>query len=557
MMHGSDPARVQPSVRGGNRGPRLAHLAAACLLGMAAWQGPAALGDDLVDRANAQYQGIPEDKRSDLILLPALVGLEPPPAVLMGFRLASPRDSASERIAMLLPNDAEAWGEVEAWAMAPSQRAALEALQRATTDDDSGQRMAFGQPYGIEAVSNLDLIRAGLYTELGDPPLLAAARFNLIDANAPGLAPLDRLVALGHVEATRLAGEGKMDEAIDVLLRLVYLGRQFAERGFVVEVDWGLRRMISGLQRVRDVAYVDFNGSKVLGESDLIALVKRLDDQAGFMRFDRLGFPQADRYAAEQVVAQVFIERGGPNPQFAQTMAHLGSSQLPLRLFSEEAKWRNVASSHDNWFDTTEALDRVAKDWSSRWSLSQFDKRMNEPFAYDSLNPQQDAVLLAVFHRDADDLFGDRQMLKAEAVGARTALGVLAYTARHRVFPPKLASIRPRYVQELEADPYNPNRANGAKPPLEFFVPIRDQEFGPREDPRPHTINVVVLSGRNFDIDVGSDQFILYSVGPDGAKNWVKNVREDARDLYQGDYLIWPPTISLQRQNLREVGELK
>jgi hypothetical protein len=537
---------------------RLGRLAAAGAVGAAVWAGPVAIADDKVDQANAQYGSIPQNKRSDLVLLPALAGIQPPPAILFSAHVVSPRDSASERAAMLLPAGSAAWSEVEAWAMAPSQRAALEALKGATTDDKSGQRMAFGQSYGIEAVaSNLDLVKAGLYTELGDPPMLAGAKFQLIDPTTPGLSPLDRLVALGHVEATRLAAAGKIDESIDVVLRLVYLGRQFADRAFVVEADWGLRRMISGLQRVRDIAYTDFNSKKLLDEAKLTDLVKGLDDQAGFMRIDRLNFPMGDRFAAEQVVAQVFVERGGPNDQFAQTMSHLGATQFPLRLFSEQAKWQNVSASHHNWFDTTETLDRVAKDWASRWALSQFDKRMKEPFAYEALNAAQDAVLLAVFNRNTKDLFGDRQMLQSEAVGTRAALALVAYTAKNRQFPPLLSSIRPRYLPELEADPYNPNRDRGAKPPMEYFVPIRDQTFEARQDPHPHRMNVVVLSGRNFDIAVDQTQFVLYSVGPDGAKNWAKNVREDARDLFQGDYLIWPPTISLQRQNLEETGELK
>jgi hypothetical protein len=558
MMQVSVPAHVRPSVGGSvlewaRRRGRILVIGALAVLAVA---GPTARADDKVDQANAQYRGIPKPKRSDLILLPALAAVQAPPAALLSASLTSPRDSASEREAMRLPAGAQGWTEVEAWAMAPSQRAALDALKAATTDDDSGQRMAFGQPYGIEGVP-LDLVRAGLYTELGDPPMLAGSRFQLIDPNTPGLSPMDRLVALGHVEATRLAAAGNVQEAMDVLLRLLYIGRQFADRAFVAEVDWGLRRMISALQRVRDVAYTDSRGAHVLDEEKLMALVKRLDDKSGFLRTDRLVFPNGDRYAAEQVVARVFQERGGPNDQFAQTMAHLGATQFPLRLFSEEAKWQNVAAVHHNWFDTIEALDRVASDWSSRWNLSPFDTRMSEPHAFETLSSQQDAVLLAVFNRNTRELFGDRQMLQAEAVGTRMSLGVLAYTAKNRVFPPQLSSIRPQYVKELEADPYNPSRDRGAKPPLEYFVPIRDQKFDPREDPYPHTINVIVLSGRNFDISIGQDQFILYSVGPDGVKNWASVVREDARDLYQGDYLIWPPTISLERQHKQDAGEIR
>lgn len=558
MRHGSGQASVRFSVGGWFGAGLLGRLAVAGAVAAAVWTGPAAVADDKVDQVNALYQGIPQNKRSDLILLPALIGIQPPPAILTSYRLASSRDSASERIAMLVPAGSEHWAELEAWAMAPTQRAALDALKAATADDKSGQYMAFGQPYGIDAVSSsLDLVKANLYTELGDPPILAAAKFQLIDPTTPGLAPMDRLVALGHIEATRLAAAGKMDESIEVVASLVHVGRQFAGRAFVVEADWGLRRMISGLQRIRDIAYTDFNGKKLLDDVKLAAMVRRLDDQAALLRSGRLTFPQGDRFAAEQVVSLVFIERGGPNAQFASTMAHLGATQFPLRLFSEQAKWQNVAASHHNWFDTTEALNRVANDWTSRWGLSPFDKRMSEPFAYESLNGQQDAVLLAVFNRNTKELYGDRQMLQTEAVGTRAALAVLAFTAKNKQFPPLLASLRPRFLPELDADPYNPNREHGAIPPLEYFVPIRDQTFGPREDPKPHRINVVVLSGKNFDVAIDQTQFVLYSVGPDGVRSWAKNVREDARDFYPGDYLIWPPTISLQRQHLLETGDIK
>ena len=60
--------------------------------------------------------------------------------------------------------------------------------------------MAFGQLYGVEGV-DIEMIAAGLYTDLGDPPTLAGARIGYMPM-------LDRLAILVNVEATRLAAEG-------------------------------------------------------------------------------------------------------------------------------------------------------------------------------------------------------------------------------------------------------------------------------------------------------------------------------------------------------------
>lgn len=499
-----------------------------------------AMGDEHIDRANAEFAKVSRDKRSDLVLLPALAALTSPPGAV---------DTALK--AALLPAGASAWAEAAAWADAPTQRAALEALDKVTTDDNSGLFWEFAQPYGIEGIE-MAAIQSGLYTELGDPPTLAAARIGYMKS-------MDALVCLVHVEATKRASAGDVAGAVDVLVDLVYLGRQMADRGFFRESDWGLVAMIDGFRRLRDVVYQDFrSGKPVMTAETVKELIDHLDNRAGFLRIDRIRFPRADRFAGDQLISMVMTERGGPNEAFAGTMARLAAGTRPLRLFSEVAKWDQVAGAHADWFDTTARMKNTHDDWAARWALVPFDPRLKETYEFTKLDARRDAIVMAVLDGRTPNLFADREMLRTELVGTRTSLAVLGMFYKSRSFPPLVSSVRPTFLATLEADPYNPDRANGRMPPMEFFVPIRDTrgQFGPREDPRPHVINVVVLDGNNFDVGIGDDQFILYSVGPDGAKNWARNVREDARVLFPGDYLIWPPTVSLYRQHQVESGRL-
>lgn len=516
-------------------------LAAALVLALCL---PAAVrADEYIDQVNQMYSPIRQHKRSDLVLLPVVAKMEPPPSSV----------STVEK-AMLLPAGSSGWSAAEAWANAEPQRAVLAALHRVVEIEDPVEAMAFGQPYGADAVATsaegVALIRAELYTDLGDPPMLAGARFLYLDA-------LNNVASLAHVEATRLAAEGKPDAAIGVLIDWLFFTRQIADRQFFDEVRWANRMMVRALDRVRDVAYVDFRyGSKSLTPAQISAILERLRNEGGYLRLDRLLFPMGNKAAAEQVVAHTFVPRSGPNPTFGQTMARLAATQRPLRLFAEAARWDQVAAVHGNWFDTSERLNRVYDDMAARWPLDPFDRRNELLTDYEKLNKTRFAVLATTIP-DMKVLFNDRQVIQTQLVGTKCALGIVAFYYGAKNFPPDIASIRPRFVKVIEADPFNRDRANGKEPPLEYFVPIRDQRFGPRETPQPHRINVATNMADNFQVQVGDDQFVLYSVGPDGAKAWAVDVSGEPVKNAIGDLLLWPPVTSLVRQRLVETGTLK
>jgi hypothetical protein len=501
---------------------------------------PQALADDYVNRANALYNNIRQANRSDLMLLPAVARMEKPPAAV-----------ADPDKAMLLPANSSAWEAVRAWATSQPQQDVLEALSKAAHSESRLELKGFGQPYGADAVASgpegIALIRAELYTELGDPPMLSGSRFLYLNG-------LEQVAVLVHVEATRRAADGDITGAIQIMTEWLLFARQIADREFYREARWGLRQMTAALERIRDIAYQDFRDQRAFKLEDVMNTLQGFQADHVDLRADRLSFPRADKIGADQVLALTFEPRRGPNPQFSATMARLSSHERPLRLFAEAAAWDQYAKIHADYFETKERLDKVYNDWASRWPLDSLDTRQTLKTDWENTPRNRFAMVFAVFD-DMHNLLNDRQVVRAHVAGMRTSLGILGFFYRNGNFPPDVTSIRPTFIRTLDPDPFHRSRT---RPPLEYFVPIRDQRFGPREEPRPHTLNVVTREGQyNFQVRLGSDQFILYSVGPDGQKDWATIISDEPAKDAMGDLLLWPPTLSLLRQRLIETRTLR
>jgi hypothetical protein len=526
---------------------RILHSAIVVTAFVAAPAAPAR-ADDYVDRANQLYATIRPQKRSDLVLLPLVAKMDPPP-----------RAADTPQKAMLLPAGSASWSAAQNWAKAQNQQAVLKALAQITAEENPVEAMAFGQPYGVDALAGtsdgIALIRAGLYTELGDPPMLAAARFLYLPA-------LDRVACLVHVEATRLAADGQPADALKLLCDWLYFSRQMIDREMFQEARWGMESFLAVLERIRDVAYEDSRSAAAKLTPDHLAVTQqRLREEGGYLRLDRNQLPRGNRIAAEQVVARTFVARNGPDrATFAPTLARLGSTEHPLRIFSESARWDTMAALSADAADTSDQLTRVCDDWESRWQLSPFDPLLAVPSAYERMNKARYAAIAASLP-DMGELFTLRQVMETQLVGTRNALGLVAFRINNRNLPLNLSALRPQYVKDIGSDPFNPvGRDRGGKPPLEYFVPIRDTKarFGPRDTPRPHEINVFTPGGEvNFQARVGEDQFVLYSVGPNGKKEWADNATGVPVKDSIGDLLLWPPVISLYRAELVSRGLLK
>lgn len=487
--------------------------------------------DEFVDKLNKGFAEFRADARSEPVLLPLLAKLQPPP----------PSVQTVEAAVMIAP-DAPGWTDAESWSRGAPQVEALEAVSRLYRVTDPKKLPVFAQPYGSAGVS-AELLKAGMYTDLGEGGMLGGARFLYLQG-------LSRLEILVHVEAMRRTEAGEVMSAMNLLADFGLLARTIADRQFYKEVRWAMNAMALAVERIRDVAYLDFRGKKALSSEALTgmpAFIERLQPGRGVLEPDRLRLPGGERIAAEQAIAKVYTPRGGVNGSFAQVMSGFGASERPLRLFAESARWQAVAASQKPWFDINDELPKVYDDWTARWMLDPFDRRLQNSSYSTEIDRSSLAVLDATLP-PMDELFVMRRLVRVEVVGSRTALGVLGFLYANKLPPQSIQSVRPKWVKQLDADPFNPNQSRNSVPPMEFFVPMRDQARGEREDPTPHEMSVTGPGGESFTLSIRDDQFIVYSVGADGERNMASRVENTAQAGSGTDYLIWPPLRGLVRE---------
>ncbi len=504
-----------------------------CVLAMvaAASSRPAQAGD--VKDANALYDHIQPERRSDLVLLPLLGKMAPPPA----------RVGTMEAAALIQPG-MSGWDEASAWAAGAPQQAVVEALRKVTVEQDHRKAYAFGQAYGIEGVDP-GLVRLGLYTELGDPALLAAARFQYLPA-------LDRLACLANVEATRLWSEKKGGDALKLLTSFTYFSRSMCDREFGREATWGFEHLRFSLERIRDLLYVDSRASAhSIQASEIHELLDKLDlekPEKAYLDPDQIRFPQGDRIAFEQLVDQIFNASGEPDDAaFGALLARLHSSDRPLRLFSEAGRCSQASGGHADKSTTLRRGLSVFGDWQFRWGLAWFDKQMSRVLEYRGLDGSKFAAVRAGLP-DLYPLILRRHEVRLELIGTRLAAGLCGAQLERGSIPPMVQAARPAWVVDLGIDPLNAEVRNGAKPTLQYLIPPK----------AGHDVQIILPNEVSFHVLLKNDVFVLYSVGSDYQDQKAKIVQNTVGKVkLQADYLLWPPVFSLYRQSQVDLGELK
>jgi len=500
----------------------------------------AALADEWLDRANESFKSIQPDKRSDTVLLPLLAKLTDPPAGV-----------AKADLAALLPAASTQFQAAADWAQLDTSKAVLEALSKVTTNDlkpDWKKAYGFGQPYGSQDVDP-DLYAIKMYTELGEQQTLAEAKILYL----PALAKMESLV---QVEATRLAADGKAMEALDLLVRFTHFARQIADRKFFAEQKWAYESMCRSLERMRDIAYQDIrsSGGSHLNSDAIRDGIRRLKDRGGLMGLDRLKLPEAERLATRQIVGRIFEPGAGPNPSFSRILATVSTQKHPLRIFSETAKWDAVAVAHEGEKKTATQADNVYNDWASRWELPRLDVKLKLPTTYARLDKVKYAALDAMLG-DISSLFDKRWQLEAELVGTRMSLAHVAFFLSTKSLAPEYSSIRPRIIDPKAGDALDTDPFSSKGEPLGFFVPIRDVKVAGAE-PKPHVVRVFVPGVKDpFEKKLGDDGFMLYGRGPDGNDTRCTRATQLVEDE-KGDFLMWPPVMSLYREHLETEGKL-
>lgn len=438
-----------------------------CVLSVA----PGALGDRFLEQANRAAAVTPGTQAMEDVLFPALAAMDEPPSLALSV----------EEMVTLRETDSR-WRELERWAARDPQQAVIKALAEV---GDPDQRFVLGIPYDSAKSAPEEWRRAGLVNSIGRGGELGTVSFDYLDR-------MEWLLRLALVDSFRLAREGNGEASLDVLIDLLRLGRVLADRPSATEKQFAFVLMRVALERVRDVVYSHQSAftSTILKEA-----IPELDDRA--MTLNRISFPVFERLAAEQALSRGFEERGEVRVgALAELLAKSASNMLPLRTFSEYAWYERLASQHEGWFETSDRIQAVWGDFEIRWN----NQNWNEPTLrrvtdFEQTDPTKFSVIRRFGGIDAEtDLYRFLSQIRFDTVtelrGTYNSLGVVAFRLDNRAFPPVLAAIQPRYVPRLALDPYAWNERLRRQEDFGYFVPIRDQTFGPRELPRPYAVRV-------------------------------------------------------------------
>nr|MCU0688720.1 hypothetical protein [Phycisphaerales bacterium] len=378
-----------------------------------------------------------------------------------------------------------------------------------------------------------------------------------------------RLELAAHYEATRLMAAGKGDDALKLMVHWVYFARQIADRNFMEEKTVGTNMLILALQRVRDLAWQDFRSEKrtITAETIRDMLYQRLDATRSVLNVERYLMPQGDFHAAEQITARTFTPNQRANAaEFARTFARVAAEDRPYRLFSENAKWTAMMQLHAETTETNRRVRGVFGDWDRRFQVGKFDLLHNIPPDWARIDRVQFSSLDLILG-NLGEVLQLRNQFMIEAAGTRAALATYGFVLAKGQLPGDINSSTPQFIRTMDRDPFS--RTNER---FGFFVPIRDftAQFGSLDiaktlqpgreiDPNaPHLIRIFPsMMGNNypnFEVPLRADTFVIYSAGPDGNNNRMLTATQMIRDD-KGDYLIWPPVISLLRKNLQDTNK--
>ncbi len=423
-----------------------------------------------LERANKLVAATPGTEDLGPVLLPAIAGMDTPPG-----------EIGNLDAAMLLGAKSKDWKAATDWAKAGPQGSALTALEKVT---DPKKKFFLGLPYSTAGV-DAAWVKAGMCVDLPRDGLLAGAKFRY-------LAGFERLFALINVEATRLAEDGKVDQAMVLMIRWVRLNKALFERESVHERRWAMGMMEAAGERIRDIVYT--YRDKLTAE---VCRVTSDDLDERLIQVQRLRLPAVERIACEQLAEKVIKEKGEVDAgKFAATLARLQAGERPLTLFGEAAFFRDLAGRHAGWFDTKDQIRKVFDGWQNRWQVEDLhDKLLEIPSDFAKMDKAKFA-LIDVVARDIELMQGERLHLYAAMGGTRMALGCAGYERKEKVWPPNISAIAPKYVRALDNDPYNYDKKYKALGSYHYRVPIRDDPKSERVAPQPHEMTVGVGKGK-------------------------------------------------------------
>lgn len=371
------------------------------------------------------------------------------------------------------------------WVNKPAQQAVLEAVR---TVSDPDENYMFSLQIGRDKVDSA-WAEAGLYIESGYENLLLDTDYVYIDQI------LATLFVLQYANGIAKAEVGDGDEALLDYAKFIALYRLLLERPTYEEKSTAINMIENTAVFMADLVYQYTRpGDSSFTPMGIADAILETDDAVQRFRFRDFSLPTVSEYTVRQSFE--WITRGGLNvdpKRFSALTALADRSADGLARYGVYAGNQTMGNLQLDRVDFERKVHDVFADYNRRWNYTDLHdpdlkkRRVGEDIVVDHYTIAQTVEL------QYPNLFDRRLEMLTSLSGLRCALGVVAFRLDNRNLPGSLRAIQPRFLRSLSnnLDHMNYNQRLQQVEPLRYWVPIRDETFGPRQTPIPHVIKAV------------------------------------------------------------------
>ncbi len=447
------------------------------MLALAAVVVPAsASADEWLERAQRDMGLVTGNKAVEPVLFPALLGMDVlsdgDEADILSRFLFSPRGHSDRQ-------------RLIDWVNKPAQQAVLEAVR---TVSDPDENYMFSLQIGRDKVDSA-WAESGLYIESGYENLLFDAEYVYLDQM------LVRLFVVQYANGLAKAEAGEGDEALMDYAKFIALYRLLLERPTFEEKSNAIQMIESTAMLMADLVYQYTRpGDTAFTPRGIADAILETDDAVQRFRFRDFSLPTVTEYTVRQSFD--WVTQGGSNVDPRRFMA-----------LSALVGWRADGLSRYGVYAANDSLgslqlDRIAFDRKVRDVFADYNRRWNytdlhDPDLKKATVGDDTWVEYSIIAQNVElqypYLFEWRLEMLTALAGMRSGLAVVAFRLENGNLPGRLVAIQPRFLRSLSnnLDHMNYNDRVQVVEPLQYWVPIRDENFGVRETPRPYVIKAV------------------------------------------------------------------
>jgi len=440
-----------------------------------------------------------ESAKSYRVLFDAYLELKPPPSGLEigpAFNLNTIHPKMPE------------WSKVTGWAESNPKMA------QAVIACDDPKYTKIGLPYGREGLDP-KYIKAGLTADVG-------VQGSLRDHAFPYVKAVDTIAAFVTAESYRLLEANQSQQALDLMMAMSFVVRQFCDREFLSEKLHFVDLLSDLMENTRDMMYAYQDRIS----ADQFRKVAQL--RIPYLRpgRDRLFMPEADRIVSEALIREVFRpgEEQVDVEKFASTFAEVQSKNAPLTRFGAAKRWQTIATVHSPLQDSLARLTLVYDDWWRRWRIDQYDERLlSVPTQFERTNAIRYAAVIYSL-QNLSNVFAVRNTLVAEVNGTAVAAGLCGYKKNYQTYPDDKEKAYTQFMRKVsDSDPFDKQ-----------LKPFKFNLLSARQSVDDDTRRIWLEPG----------ECVLWSQGQDHEDNRAATHSFDAA---RGDLVLWPPIKAVER----------